>query len=122
MKRRKSGEPASALAAEFGVSEKSVKRWFDAYKERGKKGLDNKSTKPKKSPNKISKNMERMVLEFKEKHTEWRPATIAKELKMQGFSISHPKVKDILIKHKKHAIWGKKGNKEWFQWLTKPEA
>jgi transposase len=120
VRRRKCGEAASALAAEFGVSEKSVKRWFDAYKEKGKKSLVNKSTKPKKSPHKISKNMEKIVLECKENNTEWRPTTIAKELTRQGFPISHPTVKSILIKHDKHAIWGKKDGKGWYRWLTQP--
>jgi transposase len=105
MKRIKRGEIASALAAEFGVSEKSVKRWFDAYEEKGKRGLVNKSIKPKKSPNKMSKNMEKMVLECKENNTKWRPAKIAKALTKHGFPISQPTVKRILVEHNKYAIW-----------------
>lgn len=50
---------------EYDVSVKTVRKWVKRYKEEGLKGLEDRSQKPKNSPNKCSESFEKKVIKLR---------------------------------------------------------
>jgi transposase len=96
IKRRRSGEELSVLAEEFSVSERQIQRWVKLYDKDGKRGLTSKSTKPKRSPNKLSESMVKRIIQCKRDNPYWRANKIAVELTNAGYPVSQPTVTKIL--------------------------
>lgn len=51
----------------YNTTVKTVKLWRKRFEERGKKGLENLSTKPKSSPNKLSTYKQKKIIELRKK-------------------------------------------------------
>ena len=55
------------LAKEYNISRKTAYKYIKRFKEEGLDGLQNKSSRPHRSPNKVSKEIEREILKQKKK-------------------------------------------------------
>ncbi len=97
VKRKIDGWTNSAIANHLGISERTVIRWHNTYKQYGLNGLEIKSRKP----NTIHRTLPEVVdkvLQIR-KETNYGPHKIREVLKRSNVSISHDTVYRILVKH-----------------------
>lgn len=74
------GEAVAVVARAVGSTEKTVKKWVGRWMERGPEGLQDRSSRPRRSPNKISRARERRIRQLRMKR--WSGPRIADELKL----------------------------------------
>ena len=94
----------SACAVEYKTTRKTVRKWVTAYKQKGTEGLKNKSRLGQYHPNKMSKKIEKKILDYrkdtdlgayfiKDKYNlKYSTKTIHKKLKQNGL-VKKPKTK-----------------------------
>lgn len=61
----------SALCRRFGISRKTGYKWLNRYREEGPEGLEERSRRPRNSPNKTPEPIEEAVCEMREQHPAW---------------------------------------------------
>ena len=66
--RHAEGEGVSALSHRFGVSRKTIYKWLRRYCEEGACGLFDRSRRPHRSPNRISEEVERRIIELRQEY------------------------------------------------------
>ena len=74
------GRTVSEVAADWGVSRRTVHRWLLRYEADGLEGLNNRSHRPAQSPHQMPPAVEAMVLEMRRSHRYWGARRIAFEL------------------------------------------
>jgi transposase InsO family protein len=74
------GRTVSEVAADWGVSRRTLHRWLARYEGDGLEGLKNRSHRPAQSPNLMPPAVEAMVLEMRRSHPYWGARRIAIEL------------------------------------------
>ena len=89
-----------AKLKELGVSKSTFYRWRKEFREHGIKGLQTKSTKPKRSPNSIPPNVRRKLYRLAKMDRYKDASDIHRKLISDGHSISHPTVIKLLKNHK----------------------
>ena len=67
VERYRAGWPQARLAEQLGVSRGTVKKWIDRYRVEGPAGLEDRSSRPHTSPNRISPQAEAQVLDMRAK-------------------------------------------------------
>jgi transposase InsO family protein len=72
------------ICQDYGISRKTGYKWVDRYK--SGEDLTNLSTRPLKSPNKISPEMENLIKSIREKHPYWGAKKLRKILENQGYT------------------------------------
>jgi len=65
------GARVTEVAAEVGVSRQSVHTWFVRYRDGGLAGLEDRSQRPRSSPNQASAQVEALVCELRRAHPKW---------------------------------------------------
>ena len=75
------GWPLRRAAARFGVSVTTARRWAQRYREHGKAGLVDRSSRPRSCPHQSSRRRERRVVGLRVSRR-WGPARIAYHLGM----------------------------------------
>lgn len=94
----------SALARQFGVSRKTAYKWIRRYRQDGREGLHNQSTRPQYSPKITSQPLTDAVLRVRDAHPSWGGRKIAAVLRRQGY-LSVPAPSTITgILHRHHRI------------------
>ncbi len=69
VQRRAAGWPQARIAEQLGVSRGTVKKWIDRYEADGPAGLEDRSSRPYRTPNRTSGLVEAQVLELRrERH------------------------------------------------------
>jgi transposase len=78
------GRGVGEVAAQFGVSRRSVHSWLRRYEDHGLEGLANWSHKPKSIPHQMPASVEAAVLELRREHRTWGPRRLVYELLKRG--------------------------------------
>ena len=74
------GESVAAASAAVGVSERTAWKWLGRHRAEGPGGLEDRSSRPHRSPRQIKRTRERQVVRLRRKR--WTQAAIADHLKM----------------------------------------
>lgn len=80
------GWSIEATAERFQVDAKTVRKWRDRYQAEGKKGLDDRSSRPHTSPNQTPPAKRRQVVQLRKKNR-WGADHIAQELGMAASTV-----------------------------------
>lgn len=96
----------SEAARQFKTTRKTVRKWLVRFKEDCSCGLQNRSRRPKHSPNKLKEKQEARIIELRRKHPSWGPdrlrmqyglvwatSTIARVIKATGLTRHRKKKK-----------------------------
>jgi len=75
VQRVQAGEPPEEVAHGFGISVRTVHKWLKRWRVEGKRGLLDRSSRPHRSPRRLSRQRERHVLRLRERR--WTGARIA---------------------------------------------
>lgn len=78
--RLEAGESGAAAAAAVGVSERTVWKWRARWREGGAEALRDRSSRPNRSPHRVRRNRERLMVRLRRKR--WTQAAIAEHLKV----------------------------------------
>ena len=78
------GRTISEVAADSGVSRRTMHRWLQRYESAGLEGLNNRSRRPAHCPHQMPPGVEVMVLEMRRSHAYWGARRIAFELARKG--------------------------------------
>jgi len=78
------GSPIGEVAARFGTSRQSVDTWRRRFRAEGMPGLVDRSHRPRRSPNRISAEVEALVCELRRRHPRWGARRISYELARAG--------------------------------------
>src|SRR3982075_71818 len=78
------GRTVSEVAADWGVSRRTMHRWLLRYEGDGLEGLNNRSHRPAQSPHQMPPAVEAMVLEMRRSHPYWGARRLALELARKG--------------------------------------
>jgi transposase InsO family protein len=74
------GESVAAVARAMSSTPKTVKKWVGRWREAGLVGLQDRSSRPRRSPNKLGRGRERQIMRLRLKR--WSGPRIAEELKL----------------------------------------
>jgi transposase len=80
------GEPAVAVAAQWGVSRQTVQNWLCRYREGGLAGLADRSRRPHGCLGQTGSEVEAVICELRREHPRWGARRIAHELICAGTS------------------------------------
>lgn len=83
----------------FGVSERTLRRWCQSYREEGLEGLREESRRPRRSPNRIHGNLANRILQLRRQHPAWGALRLHALLKRRGTSVSSSTVHRLLKRH-----------------------
>lgn len=87
VERHQAGWPQAHIARAMGVSRKCVKTWIDRYAAEGEAGLQDRSSRPHRSPTRTSPQIERQVLEMRRRER-WGQDLIGPELGVPARTVS----------------------------------
>ena len=65
VQRHRAGWPQAHIAKAMGISRRCVRKWLDRYAAEGRTGLEDRSSRPRSSPRRISAQLERRILELR---------------------------------------------------------
>src|ERR1700686_771260 len=74
------GRTVSEVAADWGVSRRTMHRWLARYEGDGLEGLNNRPHRPAQSPHQMPPVVEAIVLEMRRSHPYWGARRSAVEL------------------------------------------
>ena len=96
-----SGETASTVAAQFGVSRQSVQNWLRRYRDNGLAGLVDQPKRPVWSPGQIPAEVEALICEMRREHPRWGARRLVHELGRHGLTAvpSRVTVHRVLVRH-----------------------
>lgn len=108
------GRNMRQLCRRYGVSSRTAYKWIKRYQERGKAGLVDRSTRPKRSPRRTEEGMEQAVIQKREE-TGWGGRKIARVLRNEGREkVPHPNtITDILRRNGKIPLEEQRKHKAW---------
>lgn len=75
------------LCERFGISRKTGYKWLERFEAEGPGGLENRSRKPHRSPNRIAENIRSLLIEERLKHPKWGPEKL-----LDVVGRRHPKI------------------------------
>ncbi|HLW60137.1 MAG TPA: IS481 family transposase, partial [bacterium] len=70
------GWPVSQAAASLGISRETAHRWLRRWHQEGHRGLDNRSSRPHRSPRRLAASVERRILRLR-RRLKWGPHRLA---------------------------------------------
>ena len=65
------GRTITALCGDYGVSRKTGYKWIERYLRHGPAGLEERSRRPRRSPNHTAEEIETAMLEARRRHPSW---------------------------------------------------
>ena len=92
-------KPFRALCKEFGVSGPTGRLWVKRYREQGISGIAERSRRPHHSPRKTSDQLERRVVEIRERFPDWGARKLQYQLQQEGVKLTVSTVHRILLRH-----------------------
>ena len=72
------------LCRDYGITRTTGYKWVNRYEEEGLDGLGNKSRAPHRHPNQTSEEVEKAILQLREKHRRWGARKIRAMLERQA--------------------------------------
>ena len=75
IERVEAGESVASVAAGASMSERALWKWIGRYRREGRSGLEDRSSRPHRSPNRVQRVRERQIVRLREKR--WTQAAIA---------------------------------------------
>ena len=96
--RRLTGERVSDLSQEYGVRPKTIHKWVRRYREEGACGLFDRSRRPHRSPNRISKKTERRIIELRQEYG-WGGRNLSDLLAKEGVVVSATTVDRVIARN-----------------------
>lgn len=97
------GEKMAPLCREFNISRKTGYKILERYKDRGLKGLNDRSRKPYRYANQLPFQAEKTIIQIKKEKPHWGAPKI-RELLIIKFSDIHPPAKSTV-----HAVLDRNG-------------
>ncbi len=91
------GRPISHVADEAGISRQRLTVWLRRYEMFGDAGLEDRSSRPARSPNQTSEDLEDRIEQLR-RTTKYGPDRISGELAMEGVSVSPATVHRVLVR------------------------
>lgn len=88
--RLQSGERMSDLCQEFGISRKTGYKFWNRFREHGPQGLCDESKCPHRRPTEVTEKLQKLITEFKQKHSTWGPKKIKAELERRYTGVYIP--------------------------------
>ena len=82
------GWTIEATAERFQVDAKTVRKWRDRFLAEGEAGLQDRSSRPKRSPNRTPRPVRRTVIRLRKKHR-WGADHIAHEVGLAASTVQH---------------------------------
>ena len=96
---QKGQQSFSSLCLEYGISRKTGYKWLNRFTEEDFPGLDDRSRRPKNSPDQLEESAVCRIIRLKKAHTTWRPKKIhALYLQSSNEAVSLSSVKRVLEK------------------------
>jgi transposase InsO family protein len=91
----------STLCRDFGISRKTGYKWLERYRSEGLDGLQDRSRRPRHSPNKTAPEVEQVILEARQQHPAWGGRKLKRWLENRGYSaVPAPStITEILRRH-----------------------
>jgi transposase InsO family protein len=89
----------SALCEEFGISRPTGYRWWRRYEEAGLVGISERSRRPKQSPGRTAAELERRVVELRQRYPDWGARKLQVLLARDGVDLTRSTVHRILLRH-----------------------
>lgn len=83
-------------AGAYGTTAKTVRKWRDRYREEGVTGLEDRSRRPKNSPGRTPRKVEKLVLRLREQYSTWGGRRLVERFELP---CSAPTVYNILKRH-----------------------
>lgn len=80
------GQRVGDVAAAYGVSERTVWKWILRYRRHGESGLEDQSSRPHRSPTRLSGRSIRRIVELRQRR--WTGRRIARHLKLAVSTVS----------------------------------
>ena len=80
------GEAVGEVATAYGLSERTVWKWVLRYRRFGESGLEDRSSRPHRSPTRLSERSIRRIAELR--HRKWTGRKIARHLKLAVSTVS----------------------------------
>ena len=96
--RRLGGERVSDLSREFGVQPKTIHKWMGRFREEGAGGLFDRPRRPHHSPNQISKEIERRIIELRMEYG-WGGRNLSDLMAQQGIIVSASTVDRVIARN-----------------------
>lgn len=94
---QKGSQSLSSLCRDYGISRKTGYKWLDRFTEDGFGGLENQTTRPRSSPEKLEEEIVCKLIRLKQAHLTWGPKKIhALYLRASSEPISVSSVKRVL--------------------------
>jgi len=75
----------SELCRRFGISRKTGYKFLNRYRCEGTTGLQDRSRRPKQSPNATNTEVEQLILELRNKHAAWGSRKLKRRLEDMGY-------------------------------------
>lgn len=87
VQRLEAGEPVVRVAAGLGLSTTTVRRWWRRYHAAGEAGLENRSSRPHRSPRALPRRRRRQIA--RRRHWGWSSLRIARDLALPLPTVVH---------------------------------
>ena len=89
----------SALCEEFGISRPTGYLWWRRYEEAGLAGIRERSRRPKQSPQRTAAELERRVVEIRQRYPDWGARKLQVLLAGEQVEMTRSTVHRILLRH-----------------------
>ena len=97
------GEKMAVVCREFDISRKTGHKIFSRYKDCGLEGLTDRSRRPYRQANRLSFQLERVILQIKREHPSWGAPKIREKLRRRELGVSLPAISTV------HAVLDRHG-------------
>jgi putative transposase len=97
------GERMVDLCREFDISRKTGYKIYQRYKNCGLEGLSDRSRRPYRQANRLSEQIESLIVQLRHNHPTWGAPKIREKLKRQDLGISLPAISTV------HAVLDRHG-------------
>ena len=87
VQRLEAGAPIAVVAAEIGLSTTAVRRWWQRYRAEGPTGLENRSSRPRRSPGALPRYRRRQIARLRQRR--WSSVEIARHLRLALSTVVH---------------------------------
>lgn len=83
------------LCREFGIARKTGYKWLERFKKNGERGLEDLARRPKRSPSKISAELQLEIIKLRKEHPSWGPKKLRELVRRSSGSQRPPAVSTV---------------------------
>ena len=92
-------KPFTKLCQEFGISRPTGMLWQERYQQSGVAGIAERSRRPQRSPRQTSGELERRVVEVRQRYPDWGARKLQVLLARAGVELTRSTIHRILLRH-----------------------